>query len=146
MARWAVAASRVGKGLVSGQNLSPTRAHKDSVGAALVLDRGASRENPVRESSGYVFRNFSALFQESFIPAGAGVYHPMTLTKSGKTASGRLEAITLITRVCYIMQIRALAMPSGTYPVSQPNETHNLPIPHRDPLQSETCSTFKKEY
>eukprot|EP00983_Pelagomonas_calceolata_P018397 575972-Pelagomonas_calceolata.AAC.1 len=41
------------------------RAHKDSIRAALVLGRGAStiRENPVRDSSGDIFRDFYALIQ-----------------------------------------------------------------------------------
>eukprot|EP00983_Pelagomonas_calceolata_P052338 1142810-Pelagomonas_calceolata.AAC.2 len=43
------------------------------------------------------------------------------------------QATTLITEACYLMQIRALAMPSGTCPVSQP-ERNNLPIPHRHSL------------
>eukprot|EP00983_Pelagomonas_calceolata_P063057 1147568-Pelagomonas_calceolata.AAC.1 len=30
------------------------------------------------------------------------------------------QATTLITKACYLKQIRALAMPSGTCPVSQP--------------------------
>eukprot|EP00983_Pelagomonas_calceolata_P040407 1137602-Pelagomonas_calceolata.AAC.7 len=42
LACWAVAASRVGKGLVSEQNLSSTRVNKDSIRAALVPGRGAS--------------------------------------------------------------------------------------------------------
>eukprot|EP00983_Pelagomonas_calceolata_P007014 228190-Pelagomonas_calceolata.AAC.1 len=41
------------------------RAHKDSIRTALVSGRGAStiRENPVRDSSGDVFRDFYALIQ-----------------------------------------------------------------------------------
>eukprot|EP00983_Pelagomonas_calceolata_P083831 1156238-Pelagomonas_calceolata.AAC.2 len=48
------------------------RAHKDSIRAAMVSGRGAStiKENPVRDSSGDIFRDFYALFQVHLILAG----------------------------------------------------------------------------
>eukprot|EP00983_Pelagomonas_calceolata_P115324 1160184-Pelagomonas_calceolata.AAC.9 len=50
------------------------------------------------------------------------------------------QAITLNTRVCYLMQIRALLCQS-LYP--NPNGTHNLQVPHRHPLQPRTCSPLQ---
>eukprot|EP00983_Pelagomonas_calceolata_P037492 1136351-Pelagomonas_calceolata.AAC.1 len=41
-------------------------------------------------------------------------------TSQGLDMQIAIQAITLTTRACYLMQIRALAMPSGTCPVSRP--------------------------
>eukprot|EP00983_Pelagomonas_calceolata_P112997 1159942-Pelagomonas_calceolata.AAC.15 len=55
---WLAAVRSLGKALMSGQNLSSTRAHKDSIRTALVSSRGAITMR--RAQSGLFLEMFSA--------------------------------------------------------------------------------------